>query len=127
MNQPSLFDHEPLPVSQYGTPIEPKSLARRTDPETSKQAARSVAADLSETQRLFFTTLKKFTYPATAQEVAEAAIRIESIDQVSAVMSKRDTLRKRAKELVDKGWIVQREPRECRVTGSNNSTTYEVI
>jgi alkylation response protein AidB-like acyl-CoA dehydrogenase len=125
MKQLDLFDNSEVAVSQYGTPIEPNQLARRTDPETSKQAARSVAADLSETQRLFFTTLKQFGYPATAQEVAEAAIRIEAIDQVKAVMAKRDTLRKRAKELVDKGWIVEREPRECRVT-CNNSTTYEV-
>lgn len=85
--------------TQYGTKVETKAMSRRSDPVTSKLAAESVASGLSETERLFVQTLMSFGYPATAQEVADRAYRIESIDQVKVVLNKRETLRKRAGEL----------------------------
>ena len=127
--------------TQYGTKVsakvDPKPLARRTDPETSKIAAQAVAEQLTETEQLFVTTLMKFSYPATAQEVADAAIRIESLDQVRAVSAKRETLRKRAGELTKPAFTkndILRRPavirvageRDCQATG-NPAQTYEVI
>lgn len=118
-----LFDKSPLPVSQYGHQIEPKTLARREDPATSKMAAEQKSCGLSEVQALFVSTLRKSHIPLTANEVAENAIPIEDVTKIRQVMAKRETLRKRAGELDQ--WIKKCDARVCRVTGKM-ATTYEV-
>jgi len=118
-----LFDKSPLPVSQYGHQIEPKTLARRDDPATSKLAAEDQASGLSDVQALFVATLRQSPIPLTANEVAENAIPIEDVTKIRQVMAKRETMRKRAGEL-DR-WIRKCDARVCRVTGKM-AMTYEV-
>lgn len=107
--QLSLFDVE---HTQYGVKV-----------ETSKPLESS---GLNENQLLFVAALRKSPIPLTAQEVAERAVQIESIERVQQVMAKRESVRKRAKELVDCGWVKVCESRECRVTGQS-ANTYEVV
>lgn len=119
--QQTLFgDPTPTPA------VNAKVLARRTDPRTSHQAAEAIAPELNRQQKLFYDTLKAWaSIPRTANEVAEKAIPIDS-HPVKAIFSKRETLRKRAKELVDLDLISVCDARDCRVTG-NAANTYEVI
>jgi hypothetical protein len=116
-------------TTQYGQPVtkSPKQLARSTDPITSKiAAATTVACGLNENQALFVATLRKSVVPLTASEVAEKAVEINDLAKVQQAMSKRESVRKRAKELVDLGWIKVCESRECKVTG-HAAQTYEVV
>ena len=119
MKQLSLFDNEPTGFGIYGNP-----LSRRTDPPTSKNAEARV--DLVGNYKLFFDALSKAKYPMTAQEVAADAIEIDGSIPVGSALAKRESIRKRAKELVDRGVIRVNGSRVCQVTG-NESTTYEVI
>lgn len=140
-SQPTLFDCEPRPISQYGYEIPAAEstppLARRTDPSTSQTAAARVAPELSELEALFVQTLARFEIPATAQEVADKAIAIEPGVNVRAALAKRESIRKRAGELTrskfDKSGRLIRSAairgvgeRPCLVTG-NKATVYEVI
>lgn len=94
MKQLDLFDNSDVAVSQYGTPIDTKPLARRDDPETSKVAAESV--DTSQCELIFLKTLKDIGTFASAYEVAD----------VQNEWPVRDTIRKRAGALKFKELIV---------------------
>lgn len=98
-----LFDKSPLPVNQYGYPI-----ARKTDPETSKVNL----VDLPENQKLF---MKSLVGEMTAAEVAARAV-VHDGDS-GRVYAKRETVRKRAGELVRIGLIEVCGSRHCLVTG----------
>jgi len=119
-----LFDKSPLPTSQYGHQIQPRELARREDPPTSHKAAAEV--NLSENQRLFIAALRGSKYPLTAAEAAAAAVPLDDIAKASSVMAKRETIRKRAAELVRLKKIKVDGSRECKVTG-NEAQTYRVV
>ena len=84
-------------------------LARASDPKTSKQAADIIRPKLSGLRAEFVARLKVLKV-ATAQEVAAG----------------KESLRKRAKELVDLGAIKVVGVKECSVTGKN-ATAYEVV
>lgn len=121
-HQQSLFD---MPAESESI-RDPRKIARRTDPDTSHQAAQSIAAELSKSQTLFYETLKAWGgIPRTANEVAARAIPIDR-SPIQPLFRKRETLRKRAKELVDLGLIRASDSRPCMVNG-NPATTYEVI
>lgn len=127
MSQKSLFDFTPQPTDIYGYPIsERQQLARRTDPATSHQASKKTVAELGGYHLIFYNALQKIGHEATAQEVAAAAVPLDGSMPVAAGFSKRESIRKRAKELVSRGVISVTGSRICRVTG-NESSTYEVI
>lgn len=104
--------------------FKPSPIARRTDPATSHKAATNV--DLSKHQKLFYDTLKAWgNIPRTSNEIAEKAIPIDDAKRIMSAFRRRETLRKRAGELVKLKMIVECQSRPCRVTG-NDATTYEV-
>lgn len=109
----TLFDMTPLGFDHYGRPV-----SRRDDPPTSKQAAEEIKPALSGLRELFYETLKQSNKPLTANEVAMRA-------NETSVFANRETIRKRAKELVEQGWIEPSGATICSVTGKTAST-YEV-
>jgi hypothetical protein len=119
MGQLSLFDNDSAGTGIYGNP-----LSRRSDPETSKKAEARV--DLVGNFKLFVDALSKSNYPQTAQEVAADAIPFDPEIPVGTTLAKRESVRKRAKELVNRKVIRVKGTRICQVTG-NESTTYEVV
>jgi len=85
MTQQTLFDLG-SETGFYGQPIEPKQIARSTDPETSKQAA--VSVNLEGNCKLFYDALAASDSPLTAQEIAADAVPIDgSIPVASALWS----------------------------------------
>ena len=130
MNQGSLFDTTPKGEDIYGSPADAKKLSRRSDPATSHKAAADIAIKLTGKRKLFYDTLKLITngpdgFPRTAMEVATAAYPyLETGAQRTT--QQRETLRKRAKELVRGGFIRECESRTCKVN-LNDATTYEVV
>jgi hypothetical protein len=118
--QKSLFDTGPVGVNHYGYPI-----ARNSDPEPSKIAAGDTKPKLGGNHKVFLLALKRIGRPATAQEVAAEAVPIDGSLPVPSAFSKRESIRKRAKELVRMGFIGVGDARICRVTGKE-STVYEV-
>jgi hypothetical protein len=66
----------------------------------------------------------------TAHEVAAQAIVMGPSDRIEVIMQRRETLRKRAGELVERdekpGWIRIAGQRRCEVTG-NVASIYEVM
>jgi hypothetical protein len=116
MSQSDLFEHSPLPLNQYGYQIEQagsaESLARRNDPETSRQAARKVAN-------------------CSAQLAAAAAELVRShpgrtgaeLDRLAGCEVKR-TISKRLADAADKFGLITRGPkRQCSV-GGNEALTW---
>ncbi len=140
MTQPTLFDVEPRNVNQYGYQIEDsqsKPIARRNDPATSKRSAAAIESKLSDLEQAFMTALRSFSYPVTAQEVADGAFPITKDSDIRKGLSRRESIRKRAGELTkpkfDKqGGIIRPAQirivgeRECRATG-NVASVYEEI
>lgn len=108
--QLNLFDIET--TKKYGVKV-----------ETAKPLESS---GLNENQLLFVGALRKSPIPLTAQEVAERAVEIDDETKIRQVFAKRESVRKRARELVDCGWVKVCESRECRVTGQS-ANTYEVV
>ena len=131
MNQGSLFDTTPKGEDIYGSPADAKKLSRRSDPATSHKAAADIAIKLTGKRKLFYDTLKLITngpdgFPRTAMEVATAAYPYTVAVRAPKTTQQRETLRKRAKELVRGGFIRECEARTCKVN-LNDATTYEVI
>lgn len=93
----------------------PEQLARRSDPATSKQAARRLTPKLGTIKYKLWTTADGT--PRTARELAELA--------VSKHGGEVETFRKRAKELVDEGLLTAGPARECRHTGEKATTYYQ--
>jgi len=107
----------------------PPAIARRSDPKSSHDAAAAIAPKLGGLQALFVETLKANSQiPLTANEVAERAIAFTRDEGVVKTLQRRESLRKRAKELVKAGMIRECEKRFCRAAESETEvTTYEVI
>ena len=91
MTQLSLFDAEPI--------------VRRDDPITSKIAAAEVAPKLDGMRLRFVEALRAIGRPATAQEIAS------TVDPHI-----RESVRKRAKECVRLGFVIERGTAVCCVT-----------
>lgn len=82
-------------------------IARTSDPITSQLAAVNVAPKLSGRRAEFVACLKAIGRPATAQEIAaQADVRI------------RESVRKRAKECVNLGYVAEIGTKRCDVTGT---------
>lgn len=100
-------------------------IARDSDKETSHKAASKL--NLVGNRKLFLETLQKMGgIPRTANEIAAQAIPLSEKTGVIGVLKKRETLRKRAGELVKMGLVRECTPRECRIN-CNEATTYEVV
>ena len=98
-------------------------VARRADKATSHKAAASV--DLKGNRKIFYETLATFRFPPTANEVAAKAIPADGSKPALKVFNDRETLRKRASELVKLGLIRECQARPCKIK-FNEATTYEV-
>lgn len=105
--QQTLFDSAPEPKNHYG-------YARKTDPETSKQAIDQDAVLDARSQ--FLRGLKSLGRPSTANEIARNGAERRMIE----------TVRKRAKELVKSGHVREAGKRKCIFTGKS-ATTYELV
>lgn len=118
MSQLGLFDNPPK-----------TAIARRSDPKSSHDAAAAIAPKLKGLQALFYDTLKGWSnIPRTANEVAAKAIPYSTGERVFKTMQRRESLRKRAKELVNAGIIRECGKRHCRAADSEIEVmTYEVI
>ena len=82
-------------------------IARSSDPITSHVAAENVLPKLSGRRSEFVRCLREIGHPATAQEIAAMAdVRI------------RESVRKRAKECVNLGYVVEVGTKRCDVTGT---------
>lgn len=92
--QSTMFD-------SFAEPQSPRPIVRPTDKPTSHAAAVEVAAKLRGYRLQFLENLEVIDRPATAQEISQGC----------------ESVRKRAKELVDLGRIVEVGPIECSVTG----------
>ena len=124
--QMSLFGDLSQRTNQYGMPLEDRPIARASDPEPSHVAAEQIKSGLSSLQALFVSVLRQTNRPKTAHEVAAQAIAMGPSDRIEAIMQRRETLRKRAGELVALGWIRIAGQRRCEVTG-NVASVYEVV
>jgi hypothetical protein len=103
MNQRTLFDNA--------------NLHRKSDPETSQMAAAELVdmGKLGKAQRVMLHYIGSFAFGRTAQESAtHCALQHGGMTE---------TYRKRVKELVKLGLIVECERRRCTVTGKV-ATTY---
>ena len=98
-------------------------VARKSDKATSHKAAASV--DLKGKRKVFYDTLANCRFPATANEVAAKAIPADGSKPALKVFNDRETLRKRAGELVKLGLIRECQSRPCKIN-FNEATTYEV-
>lgn len=112
-DQLNLFE---LQRDHYGN-VDFKLLARRTDPQTSQESAGGAADRLGKLQRVFLSVLNRRSSPMTAMEVA-----IEASGGNHAAV---ESIRKRAKELVDLKLIDSVGVRPCRISG-RNATVYSV-
>ena len=105
-------------TNQYGFPCEERRpIARESDPETSHAAATKVRPKLVGLRQTFVEVLKSLGQ-ATANEVAAAAVG-------AGLVVNAESIRKRAQELVDLGWVRVVGSRTCAVTG-NSASVYEV-
>ena len=98
-----------------------RSIARRTDPETSQIAAREVFERLTENQQIFVFALSSLGVASTAKEIEQKAFSL-------GCKFEPDTIRKRAGECVERGWVRVAGTRRCTVSKKHlPATTYEVI
>jgi predicted HTH transcriptional regulator len=89
---------------------------RLNDPETSRIAAKKIAKNLTGLHLTFLRVLKELG-KATANEVAEAA---------SDNFARRNTIRRRASDLVAQGKIRVVGTRACKISG-RQASVYEVV
>lgn len=101
--QARLFDAVETP---YG--VDFRTIARRTDPQTSQTAAGQASSKSVKLQLIFVEVLKSAKRPLTAMEVATLACPDNHAG--------RESIRKRAGELVGKS-IEVHDQRKCSVTG----------
>ena len=100
MSQQFLFDVGPQRVNQYDVPIE--------------VPVESLTKELvGHYRKLFLESLQASSRPLTANEVAFEHTGGDVV---------RESIRKRAKELVDLGLVVVCEKRQCLVTGKTVTT-----
>jgi hypothetical protein len=93
------------------------SLSRQSDPATSHVAAANIEASLSGLRSKFVEGVRRCGGNATAKEAAVAMTRNPELVE---------SIRKRAKECVDRGAVKCDGQRVCRVSG-NTCTVYRVI
>lgn len=90
-------------------------IARPSDPITSQVAAANVQPKLSGRRAEFVRCLREIGHPATAQEIsARADVHI------------RESVRKRAKECVNLGYVAEVGTKRCDVTGTMAMTYWSV-
>jgi hypothetical protein len=119
MSQFNLFDHSPLPVNQYGYPIEPERkadlLARKGDPETSRSAARKIAPNAHQ-----------LAVQAAELVQKNPGLTGAELDRLAGCEVKR-TISKRLADAADRYGLVKRGPkRKCQV-GGNEALTWEPL
>ena len=85
------------------------NIARQSDPQTSAIAAANVESKLSGLRLQFVAGVRRCGGSATAKESAVA---------MSANPEVVESIRKRAKECVDMGFVSLLEPRKCKVSGN---------
>jgi hypothetical protein len=117
MSQSDLFEHAPLPLNQYGYQIEhtgsAESLARRNDPETSRQAASKIACCSAQLAAAAAELVRKHPGRTGAE-----------LDRLAGCEVKR-TISKRLADAADKFGLITRGPkRQCSV-GGNDALTWE--
>ena len=96
-------------------------LARRNDPETSKQAAEKVKVSANE--RLFLLVLDRNRHiTMTAEEVAAQSVAYVPERTKDDVDSQRKTVRKRSSGLKVKELIGEVSRRPCKITGNPAAT-----
>jgi hypothetical protein len=102
---------------QQQTLFDNANLHRKTDPETSQMAAAELVdtGKLGKAQRAVLAGIRLSNYGHTAQEAAKLSAAVYG--------GMTETYRKRVKELVKLGLIVECERRRCTVTGKV-ATTY---
>lgn len=115
VTQLTLFDCAELTMATKIDSIE-SELARASDPVTSHLSAVVTTSKITLLRLEFLRALKAIG-PATANEVAAHA---------SDDFSHRESIRKRARELVDSGFIRVVDKRKCRATGSV-AQVYEMV
>lgn len=112
--KPPLFGgDEPRPVFM-GDPPRLVKLARRTDPETSKKAARAVAKTLGARQRWALEVVRRYGGGLTATEMSSR----EEIGDPRV-------LNRRLSELCVLGLVRRGASRPCGVTGQSAATYWE--
>lgn len=116
MSQFDLFEHSPLPVNQYGYPIEQTAdadrLARSGDPETSRSAARKIACSVTQLAAAAAEMVRKYPGRTGAE-----------LDRLAGCEVKR-TVSKRLADAADKFGLIARGPkRQCSI-GGNEALTW---
>jgi hypothetical protein len=116
MSQADLFERSPLPVNQYGYEIQPtgsaESLVRKSDPETSRQAALKIASCSAQLAAAAAELVRKHPGRTGAE-----------LDRLAGCEVKR-TVSKRLADAADKFGLVRRGPkRQCSV-GGNEALTW---
>lgn len=96
---------------------EARALARSNDPQTSVAAAGRIAPKAAGYRAMFVEGCRRCGGRATAKEAANTVSEDPEIV---------DTVRKRAKECVDRGFVRVVGKRACEITGQPASV-YEVI
>jgi hypothetical protein len=119
MGQSFLFEHSPLPVNQYGYPIESdrdaESRARKSDPATSRAAARKVTQSAHQLAVQAAELVRK-----------NPGLTGAELDQLAGCEVKR-TISKRLADAADRYGLVKRGPkRKCKV-GGNEALTWEPL
>jgi hypothetical protein len=105
--------------NQYGFPCEDRRpIARESDADTSHLASKKVRPKLVGLRQTFVEVLGTLGQ-ATANEVAAAAVG-------GGLVVNAESIRKRAQELVDLGFVRVVGSRVCSVTG-NAASVYEVV
>jgi len=99
-------------MTTHGTPRDTlwATLARKTDPETSKQAAREIAPALGELHKQVVDALR-----------GNGGVTATELSQRMGVGDPR-RFNRRLPELVRSGVVVKGQERACRVTGRNAAT-----
>ena len=105
-----LHNNEVKPDSTATVASSNPPIARSTDKETSHEGAEHVRPLLKSAQSEFIRRLRLLGGSATANEVARG----------------NETVRKRAKELVELGYVRELPKRPCERT-KRNATVYEIV
>jgi hypothetical protein len=115
-------------VSQYDEPIEPdaRSLARKSDPVTSKEAAERIAGVVSQHESMVLQWLRDWfasnSCPPTGWELAcQAAPELTGNKRATPEMLY-DIIHKRLRGMVNKGLVVEAGKRPDKLKGSNMMT-----
>ena len=116
MSQYELFDHSPLPLNQYGYPIEQAAdadrLARTSDPETSRSAAKKIACSVTQLAAAAAEMVRKYPGRTGAE-----------LDRLAGCEVKR-TVSKRLADAADKFGLITRGPKRLCSIGGNEALTW---